>query len=103
MHPNTIPLTLLIVLSCLYIPDSATAKQVPTAKRPNIILIMADDMGYSDIGCYGSEIKTPVLDQLAESGLRLTQFYNTSRLLPDPSSPTHRTLLSPSWHWINDR
>ena len=48
-------------------------------ERPNIVLIMADDMGYSDIGCYGSEINTPVLDQLARNGLRYTQFYNTSR------------------------
>ena len=56
-------------------------EQTPTS-RPNVVLIMADDMGYSDIGCYGSEIKTPVLDQLAESGLRLTQFYNTSRCCP---------------------
>ena len=51
-------------------------------KRPNIVLIMADDMGYSDIGCYGSEIKTPVLDKLARNGLRYTQFYNTSRCCP---------------------
>ncbi len=41
-----------------------------TAEQPNFILIMADDMGYTDIGCYGSEIKTPVLDRLAENGLR---------------------------------
>ena len=52
------------------------------AERPNIVLIMADDMGYSDIGCYGSEIRTPVLDQLARNGLRYTQFYNTSRCCP---------------------
>lgn len=52
------------------------------ASRPNIILIMADDMGYTDIGCYGSEIKTPELDQLAENGVRFTQFYNTSRCCP---------------------
>ena len=51
-------------------------------KQPNIVLIMADDMGYSDIGCYGSEIKTPVLDKLAANGLRYTQFYNTSRCCP---------------------
>lgn len=50
--------------------------------RPNIVLIMADDMGYTDIGCYGSEIKTPVLDGLAANGLRFTQFYNTSRCCP---------------------
>ncbi|MEE3179823.1 MAG: sulfatase-like hydrolase/transferase, partial [Verrucomicrobiota bacterium] len=54
----------------------------PAAEHPNIVLIMADDMGYSDIGCYGGEIKTPVLDQLARDGLRYTQFYNTSRCCP---------------------
>lgn len=50
--------------------------------RPNIIIMMADDMGISDIGCYGSEIETPNLDQLASSGLRFTQFYNTARCCP---------------------
>lgn len=52
------------------------------AQRPNIIIIMSDDMGYSDIGCYGSEIQTPVLDGLAKDGLRFTQFYNTGRCCP---------------------
>lgn len=52
------------------------------ADKPNIVLIMADDMGYTDIGCYGSEIETPVLDGLAENGVRFTQFYNTSRCCP---------------------
>ncbi len=52
------------------------------AERPNLIIIMADDMGYSDIGCYGSEITTPSLDQLARDGLRFTQFYNTARCCP---------------------
>ena len=51
-------------------------------KRPNIIIIMSDDMGYSDIGCYGSEIETPNLDALAGNGLRFTQFYNTARCCP---------------------
>ena len=46
------------------------------AKKPNIILIMADDLGYSDIGCYGGEIRTPNIDSLAAGGLRFTQFYN---------------------------
>jgi len=58
-------------------------------KRPNIILIMSDDMGYSDIGCYGGEIKTPNLDGLAAQGLRYTQFYNTAR-----SCPTRASLLT---------
>ncbi len=47
--------------------------------RPNILLIMVDDMGFSDLGCYGSEIKTPRIDALAENGLRFTQFYNTAK------------------------
>ena len=54
--------------------------------RPNIILIMADDMGFSDIGCYGGEIQTPNLDRLAEYGLRYTQFYNTARCCPTRAS-----------------
>ncbi|HBE66694.1 MAG TPA: arylsulfatase [Planctomycetaceae bacterium] len=51
-------------------------------ERPNIVIIMADDMGYSDIGCYGGEIRTPNIDELALSGLRFTQFYNTARCCP---------------------
>jgi len=57
-----------------------------TDSRPNIILILADDMGFSDIGCYGSEIETPNLDKLADNGLRYTQFYNTSRCCPTRAS-----------------
>ena len=52
------------------------------AKRPNIVLIMADDLGYSDLGCYGGEIHTPNLDYLAANGLRFRKFYNTSRCCP---------------------
>jgi len=52
------------------------------ADRPNIILIMADDMGFSDLGCYGGEIDTPNLDRLAAHGLRFTQFYNAARCCP---------------------
>ena len=51
----------------------------PDRTRPNLVLIMVDDMGYSDIGCYGGEIKTPNLDRLAGGGLRFTQFYNTAK------------------------
>ena len=51
-------------------------------ERPNIIIIMADDMGFSDIGCFGGEIHTPTLDGLAANGIRFTQFYNTGRCCP---------------------
>ena len=50
--------------------------------RPNIVVILVDDMGFTDIGCYGSEIPTPNLDKLAADGLRFTQFYNTGRCCP---------------------
>jgi arylsulfatase len=56
------------------------------APRPNIAVILVDDMGFSDIGCYGSEIPTPNLDKLAADGLRFTQFYNTSRCCPTRAS-----------------
>ena len=52
------------------------------AERPNIVIIVADDLGFSDIGCYGGEIETPQLDALAKNGLRFTQFYNTARCWP---------------------
>lgn len=54
--------------------------------QPNIVLILADDMGYSDLGCYGSEIRTPNLDKMARNGLRMTQFYNASRCCPTRAS-----------------
>ncbi len=53
---------------------------------PNIVVVMADDLGYSDLGCYGGEIKTPNLDKLADKGLRFTQFYNCGRCWPTRSS-----------------
>jgi arylsulfatase len=56
------------------------------AERPNVILILADDMGYSDLGCYGGEINTPNLDSLAANGLRFTQFYNGARCCPTRAS-----------------
>ena len=56
------------------------------AERPNIVLIMSDDMGYSDISCYGGEIDTPNLDSLAHGGLQFTQFYNTGRCCPTRAS-----------------
>lgn len=56
------------------------------AKQPNVIIILADDMGFSDLSCYGSEINTPNIDKLAESGVRFTQFYNAARCCPTRAS-----------------
>jgi arylsulfatase A-like enzyme len=58
-------------------------------KKPNVMVILTDDMGYSDIGCFGSEIRTPNIDRLAANGLRFTSFYNTARC-----SPTRASLLT---------
>lgn len=58
----------------------------PADPRPNIVLIMADDIGYSDLGCYGAEIETPNLDRLAAGGLRFRQFYNMAKCNPTRSS-----------------
>lgn len=55
-------------------------------ERPNILIILADDLGYSDLGCYGGEISTPNLDSLARDGLKFTQFYNTARCWPSRAS-----------------
>ena len=74
-----LPLLLMVSFLCCH-------RSVQAVDRPNIVLIMADDMGYTDIGCYGSEIETPVLDRLAGNGLRFTQFYNTSRCCPTRAS-----------------
>ena len=57
--------------------------------RPNIILIVADDIGISDIGCYGSEIRTPNIDRLAREGMRFTTFYNMAKC-----NPTRSTMLT---------
>jgi arylsulfatase A-like enzyme len=56
------------------------------ASKPNIVLILNDDMGFSDIGCYGGEVETPNLDRLAAGGLRCSQFYNTARCSPSRAS-----------------
>ena len=85
MSTTKLPLFLLVLLS-LSLGNFAIAA-VPT--RPNIILIMVDDMGFSDIGCYGGEIQTPSIDALAAGGVRFSQFYNSGRCCP-----TRATLLT---------
>jgi arylsulfatase len=69
--------------------QAATASSATSGKRPNIVIILADDMGFSDMGCFGGEIKTPNLDSLAKAGLRCTQFYTSASC-----SPTRSMLLS---------
>lgn len=75
-----------IGLTGLVLQPAQAAELAKPAIRPNILLIMADDMGYSDIGCFGSEIKTPNLDKLAQQGVRFSQFYNASRCCPTRAS-----------------
>jgi arylsulfatase len=58
-------------------------------QKPNVLIILADDLGFSDIGCYGGEIETPYLDQIAAEGMRLTDFHVASAC-----SPTRSMLLS---------
>jgi len=73
----------LILLLLLAMASTGLAKNdQPATKPPNIMLILVDDMGYSDLGCYGGEIKTPTIDSLASNGLRFSQFYNSARCVP---------------------
>jgi arylsulfatase len=78
----SVAFTLLTIL----LPNFEILAQKTTVKKPNIIIIMADDLGYSDIGCFGGEINTPNLDRLAKNGLRMTNFYNNARCCPTRAS-----------------
>lgn len=76
---------------CLWLACAVTAlvcssPAAETKPRPNIMVILADDLGFSDIGCFGAEIQTPNIDALAKNGLRFTQFYNTARCCPTRAS-----------------
>lgn len=84
MRPLLYNLTALGTFACL-----ATQAWAQQDTRPNIIVILADDLGYSDLGCYGGEIQTPNLDRLAREGLRFNSFYNAGR-----SCPTRASLLT---------
>ncbi|MCG3149090.1 MAG: Arylsulfatase [Verrucomicrobiae bacterium] len=85
------------ILTALSLPLCATTgfsqavemKQEPKSQRPNIVIILGDDLGYSDLGCFGGEIKTPNFDALAKEGVRFNQFYTSAS-----SSPTRSMLLS---------
>src|SRR5436309_13931324 len=73
-------LRLALPLAALLLAPTVYAAEGPV--RPNILILLSDDMGFSDAGCYGGEIATPNLDALARGGLRFTQFYNTARCWP---------------------
>ena len=83
LSPGRWRLACLAVLTCC---TAATAAAPTVPARPNILLILADDLGYSDLGCYGGEIRTPHIDALAKNGLRFTQFYNCARCCPSRAS-----------------
>lgn len=93
-----------------------SAQQQPTSqpqqqKQPNIVVILADDLGYSDLSCYGSEIPTPNIDRLAERGVRFTEFYNSARCCPSRATLLtgryqHQAgvgaMIDPYAQWIRD-
>lgn len=75
-----------LLYSSIILASAAGPAFAGTPEQPNIVLILCDDMGFSDIGCYGSEIQTPNIDRLAEEGVRFTQFKNTGRSCPSRAS-----------------
>ena len=77
--------TLLLFLASI----SFGLKECSTPDKPNIVIIIADDLGFSDIGCYGGEIETPNLDHIAANGMRFRTFYNMAKC-----NPTRPTLLT---------
>ncbi|PWV45391.1 arylsulfatase [Chitinophaga sp. S165] len=86
MNVRTVLLSSLIVLSSCTGSRKNNKTTVSKDERPNIVVILADDLGYSDLGCYGGEIQTPNLDYLAANGVRFSRFYNTSRCCPSRAS-----------------
>src|SRR5215510_10625196 len=84
LNPNRFIVCLACV--CAMTAPLAWAQATNNTARPNIVVILVDDMGWSDIGSYGGEIPTPNLDALAAKGVRFTQFYNTARCSPSRAS-----------------
>lgn len=78
-HRNLLPVISPMLAALIPAHASAQAKE---AQRPNVIVVLTDDMGYSDLGCYGGEVETPCIDNLAQNGLRWAQFYNNARSCP---------------------
>lgn len=76
----------LVAVTCVLSSAQAAAPTTQDAGRPNVLVILVDDLGYSDLGCYGGEIPTPHIDTLARHGLRFTQVYNSARCCPSRAS-----------------
>ncbi len=87
MKKNLLITSLLLLM--MLVAYSQTSQQQAQGKRPNVVIILADDMGYSDMGMFGSEIKTPNMDALAMNGTRFTNYYTHASC-----SPTRSMLLS---------
>jgi len=89
MTPNRVQSWSSIAVAGLLLNPLAAKAEKTQDKRPNIIVILSDDMGYSDVGCFGSEIRTPNIDRLAKNGVSFTHFYNCAR-----SSPSRASLMT---------
>src|SRR3954464_11687150 len=74
--------TLALTFAAALILHTYASAVAPTKERPNIVVILIDDMGFSDLQCYGGEVPTPNINKLASEGVRFTQFYNTARCSP---------------------
>src|SRR5256885_15344566 len=79
MRSRTLRVVCVVAAGCIALWIGACAR---AQTRPNVVIILADDMGFSDVGCYGGEIHTPNIDRLAAEGVRFTQFYNMARCCP---------------------
>ena len=84
MFPRLFSKFAVVAIACVLILEADSAQRLCLGDdtRPNIVVVLVDDMGFSDLGCYGGEIETPHIDQLASEGLRFTQFYNYGRCCP---------------------
>ncbi|HJN11210.1 MAG: sulfatase-like hydrolase/transferase [Pirellulaceae bacterium] len=94
MRPRTNRCLLILLVALVLNGSLSLATDGTDAGRPNIIIVMADDMGFSDLGCYGGEIRTPVIDRLAKEGLRFSQFYNCALC-----GPSRASLMTGCYPW----
>ena len=94
MNSNRLKVIIVLLLTCCSLASIAHAAD----KRSNIVIIMTDDMGFSDIGCYGGEIQTPNIDSLARQGMKCSQFYNCGKC-----EPTRAALITGHQFWTHNQ